>query len=153
MSEFKIWWLIPGQLGGMPRPLNACDFKEMKDKQVKAVVNLLASFQNQSIYEKSGLEFIWLPMQDMTAPNLKQVLLFKDFVDQKLKEKKPVAVHCFAGQGRTGTMLASWLVLNQTKPKAAIKQVRSANPKAIENQVQEEFLIQLPNMIKSPIMS
>ena len=147
MNDFKIWWLIPGQLGGMPIPLDESDLSEINKSGIRAVVNLLESFDNQNIYEKANLDFLWLPIPDFEAPTLKQVLTLKSFIDTQIAEQKPVSIHCFAGQGRTGTMLASWLISKGMSSKKAINQVRTVNPQAIESILQEAFLNRLPSLL------
>ena len=49
-----------------------------------------------------------------------------------------VAVHCYWGRGRTGTILAACLVaLHWTKPEDAIRKVRMKRPYSIETREQE----------------
>ena len=50
-------------------------------------------------------------------------------------------IHCTAGLGRTGTILAALLVvIDRVKPEEAIRCVRGVNPLAIETKDQEEFI-------------
>ena len=43
-----------------------------------------------------------------------------------------VGVHCLAGKGRTGTMLATWFVRTGLTAEDAIAHVRAARPGSIE---------------------
>jgi atypical dual specificity phosphatase len=52
----------------------------------------------------------------------------------------PVAVHCLAGQGRTGSVLAAWLIRGGQAAPAAVAAVRAACPGAIEAVAQESAL-------------
>jgi len=50
-----------------------------------------------------------------------------------------VAVHCYWGRGRTGTMLAAYLVaVNEMYPDEAIDHIRRLRPFSIETDEQEE---------------
>ena len=58
-------------------------------------------------------------------------------VDESLKKKSPVVVHCSAGLGRTGTMLASYLVQRGSNTAEALAQVRKRRPGSVETADQE----------------
>jgi protein-tyrosine phosphatase len=49
-----------------------------------------------------------------------------------------VAVHCFAGVGRTGTVLAAWMVAQGMEPDAAIEELRALRPGSVETRGQAD---------------
>lgn len=150
-----LWWVIPNELAGMPMPfvhpqrrmnqggkLSAFDdeLPLLADEGIKAVVSLLNLPGDLLIYTSAGFDFLCLPIPDGGAPSLEQAYTFTRFVDACREQEKAVAVHCEAGIGRTGTMLAAYLILKGTKPEHAISRVRAAEPAAIETHVQANFL-------------
>jgi protein-tyrosine phosphatase len=58
-------------------------------------------------------------------------------IDDALSRGVRVAVHCGAGLGRSGTLLAAYLVSQGAAPDAAIADVRAARPGSIETDEQE----------------
>ena len=116
---------------------------------VRAVVSLLNIPTDSKIYAEAGFEFLCLPILDGQAPTLQQVTTLVDFVDSCIAERKPVAVHCEAGCGRTGTVLCAYLIAKSASAEEAIVQVRSVEPSAVETNLQLNFLHQLPSMLEN----
>ena len=60
-----------------------------------------------------------------------------------------VAVHCYWGRGRTGTVLAACLIaLHGTKPERAIQDVRRMRPYSIETYEQEGVVYQFSESLR-----
>lgn len=150
-----LWWVIPKYLAGMPMPfihpqrrMNRGgelhefpdDLQVLASEGVQAVVSLLNLQSDRLVFQTAGFDFLCLPIPDGGAPSLEQARTFTRFVDSCREREKAVAVHCEAGIGRTGTMLAAYLILKGTKPEYAISRVRAAEPAAIETHVQSNFL-------------
>jgi len=81
-----------------------------------------------------------LPITDFTPPTLDQFHAGVDFLNACLTHEETPVVHCGMGYGRTGTMLAAWLISQGVTASDAIKEVRSARPGAIETPAQETSL-------------
>jgi atypical dual specificity phosphatase len=61
-----------------------------------------------------------------------------DFIHENITDNQAVMVHCAAGMGRAGTILACYLVKYQKySGKDAIKKIRTKRPGSIQSETQE----------------
>ena len=153
--NYLLWWVIPGTLAGMPMPfihperrmagggaLAAFDdeLPTLHAQGVRAVVSLLNIPSDASVYKTAGFEYVCLPVPDGGAPTIEQVKLFVRFVTARRASQQAVAVHCEAGLGRTGTLLAAYLISEGASAASAIQRVRSVERVAVETRRQIQFL-------------
>jgi atypical dual specificity phosphatase len=87
---------------------------------------------------KYGMRELHLPVQDFTAPTAEQIKAAVAGIDEALANDERVAVHCVAGLGRTGTIVACWLIAQGKDAAASIARVRELRPGSIETREQEE---------------
>jgi atypical dual specificity phosphatase len=85
-----------------------------------------------------GLSILHVPVADMTPPSQEQLLQAVRFIETSVAAGGKAAVHCTAGWGRTGTVLAALLVARGEDPDDAVDRVRRARPGSIETAEQEQ---------------
>jgi len=100
----------------------------------------------QVLCVSNGLEWQHAPIADHQAPD-------PDFeswwmrhgpaLHQQLDEGAAVAIHCWGGKGRTGTIAARILIERGLAPDAAIAAVRQCRPGAIETAAQVQYVLGL----------
>lgn len=120
-------WLIPGQLAGSPHPdlfggLHALK-PFIRNNGVRAIVTL-GTEPLDPTPESVGLRGYFSHTENYRPPpDLPEIL---DFIDDCIDRDLPVVAHCFAGIGRTGTVLATWLLRHHPSmgADAAIERVR-----------------------------
>ncbi len=85
-----------------------------------------------------GFEYVFIPVKDFAAPKLEDIVRFVAFIRGMLGQNKPVVVCCGAGIGRTGTMLAAYLVGLCMSPEEALMEVEDKRGIGVESDAQRE---------------
>jgi atypical dual specificity phosphatase len=133
-------WLIEQRLAGVSYPCSEDAIALLQTQGVQALLSLSEEAVPADLLRKYQLQVKHLPAADFTAPTLEQVEQALIIIDGFLGQGLPVAVHCGAGLGRIGTILACYLVAQGCSAKEAIQQVRDARPGSIETPEQEAVI-------------
>jgi len=137
-------FVIEDILAGMERPGTFAKLREdlefLKMQNINAIVSLTETQLERAFVEEFGFRYLHLPIADFTPPHLDQIERFLNFLRKNEAEHVATVVHCGAGLGRTGTMLACALVEHGSNADAAIDRVRTLRPYSIETIEQEECI-------------
>jgi atypical dual specificity phosphatase len=133
----RFYWLIEDVLAGCSRPgANGGnvdgDLDTLRDHGVGALLTLTETALPRGALERHGIEGMHLPVDDFHAPTTAQMLDALAFLDRARAAGTPAAVHCLAGQGRTGTVLAAYLIRSGLDADQAVAEVRAVCPGAVE---------------------
>lgn len=145
------YWVVPGRLAGMGRPGRQGrgegtrqsiehDLAWLKDQGIGAILSLTETPLIEDLLGEYEFASLHLPVVDMTAPLSSQLVSALAFIDEQTAAGNSVAVHCLMGQGRTGTVLAAFLIRSGLTPSAALAEIRAVCPHAVENDRQERAL-------------
>jgi atypical dual specificity phosphatase len=99
---------------------------------VRRLINLHTTPLPADALARHGLTELHVPVVDFTAPTAEQLRHGVDAIEAGLAAGEPVAVNCGAGLGRTGTLIACYLVSQGLSPDEAIARVRAARPGSVE---------------------
>jgi atypical dual specificity phosphatase len=137
-----IYWIDKQRLAGASEP-NLEDFPFLKTFEWGGIVSLQDESSTDELASLLAIPYLHIPIKDFSTPTETDLEMILEFFLECQNENPnlPVLIHCTAGHGRTGTIIAAILVINdRLKPEEAIKSVRNVNPLAIETKEQEDFI-------------
>ncbi|XP_076267935.1 dual specificity protein phosphatase 23-like [Rhynchophorus ferrugineus] len=130
-------WVIPNVLAATscPETVNQLDF--LRKEGIHHLVTLSPDHV-PPITNYNGLQWSYIPIIEFEAPSLDDIENFITICKKAREKQQAIAVHCRAGRGRTGVMIACYFVYFQDmSPDTAIAQIRALRPWSVETYAQE----------------
>ena len=141
ISPYGFSWLEEPLVAAMGRPYEPEELAWLREQGIELVITLTEDPLRRDWLSDAGLLGLHVPVEDMTAPTPEQIQECLSAIDKAKERNMGVAVHCFAGKGRTGTILACYLVDRGLSAAEAVDRIRDLRPGSIETdeQVQAVF--------------
>jgi atypical dual specificity phosphatase len=140
-------WLIEGKLAGSAIPTSKEEVDWLKEEGVKSIVTIREEPLDDDWID--DIEYLHIHSNDMGVPEFDDLISSVDFIHRQLENNKPVMVHCLAGLGRTGTILACYLIkYEKMSADDAITKIRKERSGSIQSYSQEEIIFRFEKFIK-----
>ena len=101
-------WLIEEKLAGSGMPTSFDEFEWLRNQGVKSIVTMTENALPENWTQ--SIDYLHVQTPDFTAPDMDRIESAVDFMHEQINNENPVMVHCAAGMGRAGTILACYFV-------------------------------------------
>ena len=135
-------WVERPLLAGMGRPESAEELAWVRQQGIEVLISLTEEPLRRDWVNEAGLMTVHVPVQDMEAPTQEQLDRCISAIERANAHGMGVVVHCGAGLGRTGVILAVYFVAKGTSAQNAIGKVRRLRPGSIETDEQAEAVVE-----------
>jgi atypical dual specificity phosphatase len=143
-------WIDKPRVAAMAEPASLEEYQWLREHGVSFLICLTEGPPRRSWINDAGLFSMHIPVVDMTPPTQPQIDLCMGAIEKALANEFGVGIHCTAGLGRTGTMLACWLVHHEKLPaRDAITRIRRLRPGSIETAEQSEAVVEFARRRKT----
>jgi len=139
-------WVIHGSLAGAQGPTSNRDLMYLRLQTIGAIIRM-----EERTISGAGQELVdmYEPVTDFTPPEPEQLDRMVSFISDQIETwERPVVVTCYAGLGRTGTVLAAYLVYTGYSAEQAVRLVRELRPQSIQTREQEDAVFQYQDRLK-----
>jgi atypical dual specificity phosphatase len=149
-------WLEPGRLAGTPLPGVVhdidIDLAALKRVGITQLITLTERDLPQEPLRRHGLTNLHLPIRDHEAPSVGQIQMLLKRMEKLIAQGEVLAVHCLAGRGRTGTVLAAWWIREGLTAQESLRRVRLLDAHYVQSAEQEAFLQRYEDVILQKIV-
>jgi atypical dual specificity phosphatase len=143
-------WVTEGKLAGSGLPVTQDEFKWVLDKGIKSIVTVREVPLPSRWIDGTDIDYLHLMVEDYGVPNMQVLDEAVNYIDKKIQSGKPVLVHCAAGKGRTGALLAAYMIKKENlTAEQAIEKIRLMRPGSVQSVTQETALSMYEKYLKS----
>ena len=140
-------WLIENKLAGSAIPTSIDEVRWVIDQGVKSIVTVREEPLDDNWIK--DVNYLHVISNDMSVPEFNDLTHAVDFIHRRITNKEPVLVHCLAGMGRTGVVLACYLVKYQNmSADEATQKIREERPGSIQSYSQEEIIFRFEKSLQ-----
>jgi atypical dual specificity phosphatase len=135
-------WIEKPLLAALARPSEPDDMAWLRQQGIELLISLTEDRPRRDWVNDAGLLLMHVPVEDMEAPTQEQLDRCVSAIARANERQMGVAIHCGAGMGRTGVVLACYLVSKGMTAQNAIARVRRLRPGSIETDEQAEAVVE-----------
>ena len=127
-------WVIEGKLAASGSLSSPDQVRWVARKGVNGILSLTETpIPKEWVVGTDIISSKHLPIRDHASPNIDELDEATKYIDSELRSGKVMLVHCLAGKGRTGCVLAAYLMKKEgMSADQAIRLVRTKRPGSIE---------------------
>ena len=143
----KFSWVIENKLAGSGIPTSIDEVQWMIEQGVKSIVTI----REEPLADNwiKDVNYLHVISNDMGVPEFNDLTHAVDFIHRRITNNEPVLVHCLAGMGRTGVVLACYLVKYQNiSADEATQKIREERPGSIQSYPQEEIIFRFEKSLQ-----
>jgi atypical dual specificity phosphatase len=137
-QPYSFSWIEKPLLAALGRPDSAEDMEWLRRQGIDLLVSLTEDPPNSRWINEAGLMLVHVPVIDMEAPTQAQLTRSITSIQKAHESSMGVAVHCGAGLGRTGVVIACYFVGKGLSADDAIARIRRLRPGSVETEEQAE---------------
>lgn len=134
-------WVDEPHLAALARPTSYEELAWLRSQGIDLLVSLTEEPPQTRWVNEAGLFMVHEPVADMQAPAQDQLDRCVSAILKANESHFGAAVHCGAGLGRTGVVLACYFVQKGLGANNAIARVRRTRPGSIETDEQSDAIV------------
>ena len=135
-------WIDPPFLAASAMPYDREELQWLRQQGIDILLSLSEEPPSHKSIDDAGLMLVHVPVPDFEAPTRAQFEKCLTVIQRGQQSSMGVNIHCRAGKGRTGTVLAAYFVSKGMYPHEAIQHVRDLRPGSIETPEQEQAVVE-----------
>ena len=124
---------IDNYVCGSARIMSRRDLDWIVQKGVGAVISLTEDPIPTDWLDGKNISYKHVPVKNHRAPSIDQLQGCVNFIEENIERENKTLVHCAAGKGRTGTVIAAYIChRDNVSAEMSIEQIRAKRSASVE---------------------